>query len=415
MHIAEHAFGYRLSAVGRMLLGALIALLLRHATVARADVFELVGGGRLEGKLAQSADADKSNYVIELSTGGRVTIARSQVTKIDNISDVEAQYEKLVRTSPDTVESHWKLAEWCRGHKLVDKYQRHLERIIELDPNHEDARAALGFRQKDGQWMSRDDMMANKGMVMYKGRFVTPQHVELMEQQKEARITQADWNNNIERLRRGLTSRREENVTKARAELALLNDPQAAEAVVAVLHRERDPGLKQLWVEALSRLDSRAAVDALVDLSLTDPDEEVRRQSLEYLTKAHHPGLVTPYIHALRDTHNEIVNRAGAALGQIRDRDAIGPLIDALVTKHKVKVSDANPDQHAYTFSPDGGAFSFGSSGPQVVTTAVRNPDVLAALVTLSGGTSFDYDQPQWRTWLAAQAKLNAVDLRRDQ
>jgi hypothetical protein len=33
----------------------------------------------------------------------------------------------------------------------------------------------------------------------------------------------------------------------------------------------------------------------------------------------------------------------------------------------------------------------------------------------MSGGASFDYDQEQWRGWLAAQAKVNAVDVRRDQ
>jgi hypothetical protein len=45
----------------------------------------------------------------------------------------------------------------------------------------------------------------------------------------------------------------------------------------------------------------------------------------------------------------------------------------------------------------------------------VKNPAVLSALVKLSGGTSFDYDKAQWRGWLAAQAKANAVDLRRDE
>jgi hypothetical protein len=90
-------------------------------------------------------------------------------------------------------------------------------------------------------------------------------------------------------------------------------------------------------------------------------------------------------------------------------------LIDALLTRHRFKVGDGNPNQHAYTFSPEGGAFSFGGGGPQIVTQAVRNPDVLSALVALSGGASFDYDQEQWRRWLAAQAKRDAVDVRRDQ
>lgn len=385
------------------------------ASNSRADIFELTSGGRLEGKLVQSGAADKSNYVIDLAAGGRLTIPRSQVTKVDATSDVEAEYQKLARTSPDTVEAHWKLAEWCRERKLRDEARRHLERILELNPNHEAARTALGFRQKDGQWMNRDDVMASRGMVMYEGRYVTPQHIELIERQKEARVTQADWANNIDRLRRWLTGRREDRAAQAHTEIQSIRNPQAAEAIVAALRREEDPDLKRLWIEVASRLNHQAAVDALVELSLADPDEDIRHQCLEYLIKSGRPGLVTPYIRALKDKDIEIVNRAGAALGQIRDRDAVGPLIDALITKHKFKVSDANPDQHAYTFSKDSNAFSFGGSGPQIVTQAVRNPGVLDALVTLSGGTSFDYDQSQWRGWLAAQAKLKAVDIRRDQ
>ncbi len=385
------------------------------AFAARADVFELKSGGRVDGQIVATADGDKSQYVIELTAGGRLTLPRSQVVRIDTTSASEAEYETLARSSPDTVEAHWKMAEWCRERKLLASMKQHLARILELDPNHEKARAASGFRQQHGQWMTRDDVMASRGMLMYEGRYVTPQHVELLERQKETKGELADWANNIERLRRWLTGRREDRVVQARAELETIRDPAAAEAVVGALRREKDPDLKRLWIEIASRLDHQVAVDALVDRSLADPEEEVRYQSLEYLIKSGRPGLVTPYIRELRNRDNEIVNRAGAALGQIGDSDAIGPLIDALVTTHKVKVSDANPDQHAYSFSPDGSAFSFGGGGPQVVQENFQNPSVLSALVTLSGGASFDYDQEQWRRWLAAQAKHNAVDVRRDQ
>jgi hypothetical protein len=141
----------------------------------------------------------------------------------------------------------------------------------------------------------------------------------------------------------------------------------------------------------------------------------MRHLCLDNLIKYHRQGLASPYIRALGNKDNEVINRAGAALGQIGDRDAIGPLIEALVTKHKVKVSDANPDQHAYTFSKDsGGAFSFGGGGPQYVMQSVRNRAVLDALITLSGNANFEYDQVQWRGWLAAQAKAAAIDVRRD-
>lgn len=384
------------------------------AGIARADVFDLAGGGRLEGKVIQVDDADKSTYVIDLANGGRLTIARSQVTRIDTTSEAETEYQKLALTSPDTVEGHEKLAEWCKQHKLQHEYQAHMARILELNPNHAEARTALGFRNQDGQWMNRDDVMAARGLVMYEGKYVTPQQVEILEQQKKSRLTQADWKNTIEQLRRQLTGRRQDNSAQARAKIQSLNDPGAADAVVAVLHRENDPDLKRLWIETAARLNSRVAIDALVDLSLNDPDDEIRHQCLEYLIKSGRPGISTPYIRALKDSHNEMVNRAAAALGLIKDHDSIGPLIDALITKHRVKVSDANPDQHAYTFSKDSSSYSFGSSGPQVVNQTFRNQAARDALVGISGA-NFEYDQEQWRNWLAAQAKVNAVDVRRDQ
>jgi hypothetical protein len=382
---------------------------------ARADVFELENGGRVEGRVVSSANADKSKYVIDLKAGGRLTIPRSQVTRIDATSDTEAEYQKRARSAPDTVDAHWQLSEWCRERKLLTHMKQHLARILELDPNHEKARTLSGFKQENGEWMTRDDVMASRGMVLYKGQYVTPQHVELLERQQQAKETGADWAKNIERLRRWLTGRQEDRVAEAHAELQAIRDPEAAEAVVEALQREKNPELKRLWLEILSHLDHRAAVDALVDRSLADPDEEVRYQSLEYLIKSGRPGLVMPYIRALKNRDNEIVNRAGAALGQIGDRDAAGALIDALITTHTIKISDANPDQIATTFSSDGSAFSFGGGGPQVVRKNIQNPAVLNALVTLAGGASFDYDQAQWRRWLAAQAKQNAIDVRRDE
>jgi hypothetical protein len=383
--------------------------------MARADVLELANGGRVEGKLVDSAEGNRDTVTIELAAGGTLVLPRTQVARVDSTSQAEAEYAKLARTSPDTVEAHWNLAEWCRQHKLRAPAQKHLTRILELEPNHEPARAILGFRRNDGQWMTRDDVMESRGMVMYDGKYVTRQHVELLEKLKAAKTTQADWANRLDDLRRMLTGRRQGRSAQALAEIQSIQDPAAAEAVVDMLRREEVPQLKRTWLEVASRLDHPAAVDALVELSLMDPNPELRHDSLEYLMKSGRRGLLTPYIRSLHDKDNAIVNRAGAALGQIGDHDAMGPLIEALITKHRYKVEDGNPDQHAYTFSPQGGGFSFGGGGPKYVTETVRNPDVLSALVHLSGGTSFDYDQVQWRTWLAAQAKQMAVDIRRDQ
>src|SRR5436190_15932789 len=122
------------------------------ATTARADIITLTNGGRLEGKAAPADETSKTTLVIDLAVGGKLTIPRTQVAGIDIVSPTEAEYQKLAQSSPDTAEDHWKLAEWCRQHKLDAEYKKHAERVLELDPNHADARNVLGFRQKDGKW-----------------------------------------------------------------------------------------------------------------------------------------------------------------------------------------------------------------------------------------------------------------------
>ncbi len=388
------------------------------AASARGDVFELANGGRIEGRLVESGDGAEKTVVVELAGGGKLSIARSQIARVDTKSNVEAEYEKRARSSPDTVAGHWELAQWCSDHKLRNEARRHLERIVELDPNHEEARGLLGFRKKDGQWMTRDDMMDGRGMVMYEGRYVTRQHVELLQREKDAKVSQGDWANTLERMRRWLVGRRQDRADEALATIHSINDPLAAEAVVALLEREKDPELKRLWMEVLSRLDHQAAVDALVELSLLDEDSEVRHQCLEYLIASGRQGLLRPYIRALKDRDNLIVNRAGAALGQIGDADAVSPLIGALVTKHKFKVADGNPDQHSYTFTPQGGGMTFGGGGPKIITRSLRNPDVLgrsrlyraarALITTRSSGDDGWRRRPSSRSWMFAAINSDA-------
>lgn len=386
-----------------------------HCLPTSADVVELATGGRIEGRIIESPNGNTDTFVVDLPGGGQVTVSRSHVSQVEATSATEAEYKKLAQASADTVEAHWELAEWCRERKLRDAAQQHLTRILELDPNHEQARAILGFRRMDGEWKTRDALMAARGMVMYEGRYVTRQHVELMDQQKALKASQADWGNWLELRRRWLTGRRQDRSAQALADIQSISDPLAAEAVVELLHREHNLELKRLWMEVAARLNHPTAIDALVQLSLYDDEPEIRHQSLEYLIRTGRRGLTTPYARALKDRNNEIVNRAGAALGQIGDASAAGPLVDALLTNHRFKVVEGNPGQQAYTFSPQGSGYSFGGSGPKYEWRPLRNPEVLAALVKLADGASFDYDQGQWRRWLAAQTKQHVVDVRRDE
>ncbi|MEX2091135.1 MAG: HEAT repeat domain-containing protein [Pirellulales bacterium] len=382
---------------------------------ARADVVELKNGGKIHGEIANAGDKAAASYEITTDGGGRMTIPRSEVVRVVSQTQKQEQYHRRAQAAADTVDAHWQLAQWCRQQKLVDEYRDELAKVLELDPNHAPARLALGHQKQGGGWKSRDEVMAARGLVWYDGKYYTQHHIELLEQAKAAKQVDADWNNRLDRWRRWLTGRRQERSDEAQREIQALKDPAAAPAVVSLLTEEKDPKVKRLLMDVAAAMDTPQVLDALVQISLTDANDELRYAALDHLVATGRPGIAGPYSRALRSNDNVIVNRAAEALGTIGDRDAIGPLIGALVTKHKALVGSGSPDQHSYVFTPSGGtAMNMGSSGPKLVTSEVENTAVLAALSKLAG-VNFGFDQARWRSWLTAEAKAHPVDVRRDQ
>jgi hypothetical protein len=380
---------------------------------ARADVIELRNGGRIHGDVVEGADGAGATYVISVVDGGRVSVPRSEVSRVVSQTAAETEYARRDRAAANSVAAHVKLAEWCRAQGMRDEYREQMARILELDPNHEPARRALGFQNKNGQWLQRDDVMAARGLVLYDGKYHTRQHVELLEQAKQAKLTGADWKNQLKRWRRWLTGRNASRSAEAQQAIAAIGDPEAAPAVADMLLAEEDAAVRRLLVDVAARLDHPQTINALVEISLNDPDHDTRLDCLELLIQMERPGLVVPYARALKSADNEMVNRAAESLEMIGSRDALGPLINALVTKHTVMVG-SGPSQDTYAFTPSGGtAMNFGGGKPKAVSQPFENPTVLAALNKLSG-VNFGYDKAAWRAWLAAEVKANPVDVRRD-
>ncbi len=394
----------------------LLACLVVAATcgAAWAEIVELRNGGQLHGEIANAEDKSAHSYVITTDGGGRIEIPRSEVARIVAQSPQQAEYARRARNAENTVAAHWKLAQWCRDEKLLPEYRAQLAKVLELDPNYEPARLALGHHKLADGWKSRHELMAGRGLIYYDGKYYTQHHIDLLEKAKQARQVDADWNNKLKRWRRWLGGSRADRAEEATRQIRAIRDPVAAPAIVNLLAEEKNPEIKRLLMEVAAGLDHPLVLDALVHISLTDPNDELRYTALDYLIATGQPGLARPYVMALRSSNNVIVNRAAESLGTIGDHDAIGPLIAAVVTKHKSVVSSGSQDQYNVTFTPSGGtSMNFGSKPPQVVTRQIENPAVLAALSKLAGA-NFGFNQAAWRNWLAAEAKAHPVDLRRD-
>jgi hypothetical protein len=328
------------------------------------------------------------------------------------VSAEQQSYLERAHAAPDTVEAQLAIAYWCREHQLADEATRHAKRVIELDPTNADARQMLNFRNVDGEWMTREQVMESRGLEWFEGKYRTRQEIAIRERAEKLKQAEAHWTNEIKQWRRWLGDRQAERVRQALANFDQVRDPLAGPPIVDLLKEESVPAVRRLLAKAASRIDHQATVNALVLLSLHDPDEDLRLSCLEWLRDAQRPGLTEAYVEALRSNDNRVVNRAATALGSLNDETAIGPLIDSLVTEHKKMVGGSSGGDN-YSFNTQSGGFSFGGGGPKVIEGRANNPDVLTALVHLTG-EHFGYDQALWKKWHATQARLVQVDLRRD-
>ena len=154
--------------VGSILILLAASVLASPAAVVSAEVFHLTNGGQIDGQWLNRDDAHPQQYVVLLPSGGKLTLDAAQVKSIATVSPDELEYGQIRPQYPDTPAGQWKLAEWCREHRLDAQRKEHLERVIELDPNNVQAHHALHHVQIDGEWQTNDEVMKKQGLRLYK-------------------------------------------------------------------------------------------------------------------------------------------------------------------------------------------------------------------------------------------------------
>lgn len=379
----------------------------------RADIFELKDGGEVVGSTIERTKAD--DYVVRTDDGAEVTIAKTALQRVVKQDEAAAEYRRKSRTTPDTIEAHRELAAWCRARKMIHEADHHLARVAELDPDDEAARRSLGYLRVGNRWLTSDEVMKARGLVFFDGKYRTSQDVALRERDKAASSTNIDWFQQIKLWRTWLDNRRADRVAQAQANILAINDPGAAPALIRVMSDEPRDDVFEMFLRVLSQLDHPAAIQTLVAYTL-DPevDPEIRAQCRDYLVRMPRPVPIVPFVQALKHKDNKVVNLAGLTLGQLGNPAAVSPLIDALVTTHKIIEGAESTGGQKFNVGPSGG-LSMGGDAPKVHNIDFNNEKVHQALMKLSGKQNFEYDEAAWRAWYVDTQMRQHVNSRRDQ
>ena len=189
------------------------------------------------------------------------------------------------------------------------------------------------------------------------------------------------------------------------------------------LQREANVDVQSIYVDILGRLNTILGAKALIRLVLSDCDEEIRLRCLDRLEDSVGRDLaIDAFIKFLDKDDNALIYRAGIGLTRLPAERATRPLIDALVTEHKVQVESGSPGGISTSFggpvngggSGGSGGISFGAGGgPKFERRLVKNETVLEALVKIAQGPNFQFDQEAWLAWFIEQGTPMVVDLRR--
>ena len=138
-------------------------------TRVRADDVHLEGGNVIEGKVVRDAD----RVTIELESG-RITLSADSVQRIDRRESSVEQFERAhAALKSEDVKGRMALADYCRDHGMRTRERQVLQEVIERAPDHEDARARLGFVKSDGTWITREAQYRAQGMVQVDGMWMT--------------------------------------------------------------------------------------------------------------------------------------------------------------------------------------------------------------------------------------------------
>jgi len=388
-------------------------MLLPMASVSPA-VLVLKEGGTLEGEILNPDEVSRKIYRIKTPAGLEISLdARLVEREQRRERDVLIEYNATAPFTENTVENHHYWAKWCGERQLPDQAKLHWQQILELDPDHADARTVLGYsKDKTGGWFSRQESRINKGLVQDRGQWKTQYQIDveqiLEDQAKEARY----WRDTVRNLSRRLP--------QSEAELREIQDPAAFFALREALVDERDPRNQVILLRTIVRLPSIFALQFVTGWSIRpegDTSEDVRRICLEELQKrvSEYPEarqyMIATYRSSLRSVKNlEIIELAAKALGDMGGAEAVPELIDALIF---VQAEVIQAPSQGYSVGPGRSGLVQGTPPPRRVENRIPNQAALSALIRLTG-VNHGFDQDAWLEWYRRSQRTPTFDLRRN-
>jgi hypothetical protein len=165
---------------------------------------------------------------------------RQQAEKDDQLT----AYRKVREKYPETEGGRAELARWCAKHNLEDQARAHWTQVLNIAPDHLEARRQLGFQAIDGKWQSQQEV------------------ADKMSEMGDAQAALRRWAPKFDELLQKAAGSNQRASEQARREMEAIKDPDAASAIEAVLCAKGGQ-IAMLGFELLKNLQSPRSAEVL--------------------------------------------------------------------------------------------------------------------------------------------------------
>ncbi len=398
----------------------------------RSDEVVLHSGQTLYGSVTESRNGPGNSAELELvlEDGSKLILQRELFKSWKAEPAAMAEYRDRVGKATKTVDSQWELAQWCKENNLKPQADTHARLVVQLDPEHEPARRALGHQRIRGRWQDPEVEEKKKGKVKVGSLWILQDILEIAQALDEFNKKQIAWKKDLNLLFKqatGTSSKAGEATAKIRA----IRDPEAVDTLVARLVDTKPvPSIPERAVilEVLCEIPTNSSTMALLDYFMDNRDDpEGRDRAIQAIAKrpAHKPQVARRLVQDLDidkgGDREKLTNRATALENHLRLERAATALrvIDATVGIEALIVSIKVP----YTVKvkvTENAALSGGNvqgGGGTRELTDVFVLENLSAVETLEKftGQKFGNNQDAWLQWWIAENTPQYLNLRRDQ
>lgn len=414
----------------------LLALLIAGQVDAQKDTFDreslkvkdsvvLKSGSRLFGDIRKTGtDDDGRKYILfDTADGGRLKLDLARMVyrgKVKETDEIDEQYNQHIATLADEPDAHWELYRWCEDQpsgkvRFSDQMQFHLERIMHLDPNDDQAKRELGYhyiREQD-RWVPEDRYHQSLGYER-KGTSWAPVLQRVVDQRHEKYGSIEGSKKGDFRVWLKAVKKPNPDVAALRAELFRICDATSIPFIYQTAVKERNPKIRSLYLEAIGRIPTDVALKALCQRAVEDDSVGIREQALVLLSQDHYNAgsAVAVLSFYLASESNAYVQRAAFGIGELGNEQATLALVNALVTKHIVKAG-AQGGRINPAFGGDGSVNGLSMGGDtKPVIRSFQNQAVVNALQKITG-EDFGFNGPAWTNWYITNHTHHDVQVRR--